>query len=147
MKDTYVHLTNYAINKNNKKFIFNQDDTNMDKGHKRSLSFIFKYLAKKGVDIQLLKHKIEHIIVKTLLIGQPMLSHVYHLSQPDNISNDLAFHILGFDVLIKDDYEPVLIEINHTPSFTTDTPLDKKIKKNLIKDTFKILNISVESKK
>lgn len=41
------------------------------------------------------------MIVKTLLIGQPMLSHLYHLSQPDNLSNDLAFHILGFDVLIN----------------------------------------------
>jgi tubulin polyglutamylase TTLL6/13 len=87
------------------------------------------------------------MIVKTLLIGQPMLSHVYHLSQPDNVSNDLVFHILGFDVLITENYEPVLLEINHTPSFSIDTPLDKKIKKNLIKDTLKILNINVQSKK
>jgi len=69
------------------------------------------------------------------------------LSQPDNLNNDLAFHILGFDVLITENYDPVLLEINHTPSFTIDTPLDKKIKKNLIKDTFKILNISIQSKK
>ncbi len=100
MKDTFVHLTNYAINKNNKKFVFNKDETNMDKGHKRSLSFVYRYLTKKGVNISELKQKIETIIVKTLLIGQPMLSHIYHLSQPDNGSNDLAFHILGFDVLI-----------------------------------------------
>jgi hypothetical protein len=33
-----------------------------------------------------------------------MLAHVYHLSQPDNINNDLTFHILGFDVLLKEDY-------------------------------------------
>ena len=76
-----------------------------------------------------------------------MLEHIYHLSQPDNVSNDLTFHILGFDVLIKDDYEPVLIEINHTPSFTADTPLDNKIKKSLIKDTLKILNMNLETKK
>jgi len=30
----------------------------MDKGHKRSLSFIYRYLAKIGVDVAALKKKI-----------------------------------------------------------------------------------------
>jgi hypothetical protein len=58
LKDAYVHLTNYAINKLNKKFIFNKDEGNMDKGHKRSLSFIYRYLHKIGVDVEGLKKKI-----------------------------------------------------------------------------------------
>ncbi len=58
MKDTYIHLTNYSINKNNKKFIFNKDESNMDKGHKRSISFIYRYLDKQGVDVPELKRKI-----------------------------------------------------------------------------------------
>lgn len=101
MKDTFVHLTNYAINKNNKNFVFNTDENNMDKGHKRSITSVYRYLAKQGVDIESLQQRIEKMIVKTLLIGQPMLSHIYHLSQPDNLCNDHAFHILGFDVLIN----------------------------------------------
>ena len=44
MKDVYMHLTNYAINKNNKNFIYNTSDQNMNKGHKRSLTAIYKYL-------------------------------------------------------------------------------------------------------
>ena len=36
---------------------------------------------------------------------------------------------------------PYLIEVNYTPSFSTDTPLDKHIKKNLIYDTLQLLNI------
>jgi tubulin polyglutamylase TTLL6/13 len=55
MKDTFIHLTNYAINKNNKKFVFNKDEANMDKGHKRSVSSIYGYLAKRGVNISELK--------------------------------------------------------------------------------------------
>lgn len=39
-----------------------------------------------------------------------------------------------------------MIEVNHTPSFTTDTPLDYKIKYNLIKDTLTLMNINVEKK-
>ncbi len=42
--------------------------------------------------------------------------------------------------------EPVLLEVNHTPSFTTDTPLDHKIKYNLIKDTLVLMNINTKSK-
>jgi tubulin polyglutamylase TTLL6/13 len=50
MKDVHMHLTNYAINKNNKKFIFNNSVKEMDKGHKRSLSAIYKILKSKGFD-------------------------------------------------------------------------------------------------
>lgn len=55
MKDTFVHLTNYAINKNNKKFVFNNDENNMDKGHKRSITSVYRYLSTIGVDVDSLK--------------------------------------------------------------------------------------------
>ena len=42
--------------------------------------------------------------------------------------------------------EPQLIEINHTPSFATDTPLDYKIKFGLIKDTLKLMRINSKNK-
>ncbi len=42
--------------------------------------------------------------------------------------------------------EPFVLEVNHTPSFTTDTPLDHKIKFSLIKDTLKLMNVNVKSK-
>lgn len=44
------------------------------------------------------------------------------------------------------DSKPWLLEVNHTPSFTTDTPLDLRIKKNLIADTIKLLGLSVKRK-
>jgi tubulin polyglutamylase TTLL6/13 len=37
--------------------------------------------------------------------------------------------------------------VNHTPSFATETPLDKTIKKNLIKETLLLLNVTTETKK
>ena len=40
--------------------------------------------------------------------------------------------------------KPWLLEINHTPSFRTDTPLDRNIKKGLIKDTLNIMNITTK---
>ena len=54
----------------------------------------------------------------------------------------MCFHILGFDILLDNSLNPILLEVNHTPSFATDTPLDKKIKSSLIKDTLVLMNIN-----
>jgi hypothetical protein len=38
------------------------------------------------------------------------------------------------------------MQVNYTPSFSTDTPLDSLIKKNAIRDTLTLLNITEKSK-
>ena len=58
----------------------------------------------------------------------------------------MCFEVLGFDILVDHHLKPYLLEVNHTPSFTTDTPLDSFIKKNLIRDTIKIMNINLKTK-
>ncbi len=47
-----MHLTNYAINKKNPKFIFNNNASNMGIGHKRSLLCVLKQLEGRGVNVQ-----------------------------------------------------------------------------------------------
>jgi tubulin polyglutamylase TTLL6/13 len=54
----------------------------------------------------------------------------------------MCFEVLGFDIMIDNKLNPYLLEINYTPSFTTDTPLDRLIKKNLITDTLNLLNVT-----
>ena len=49
-----MYLTNYSINKDNSKFEINKDGINEDRGHKRSLSSIFKLLKQEGYDTDLL---------------------------------------------------------------------------------------------
>lgn len=58
----------------------------------------------------------------------------------------MCFHVLGFDVMLNEKCEPLLIEVNHTPSFTTDTPLDQSIKYRLIKDSLVLMNINTRVK-
>ena len=41
----FMHLTNYAINKDSPNFIFNESVEKMDVGHKRSLASVFKHIA------------------------------------------------------------------------------------------------------
>jgi tubulin polyglutamylase TTLL6/13 len=136
-----MHLTNYAINKNSSKFEFNQDAANNFSGHKRSLSVFMQKLKELGHDSEALWKDIGEIVVKTLCVAQPTLSHLYRSSQPNDLTGSICFQVLGFDVFLNDRLKPILLEVNHTPSFTTDTPLDLLIKKAVIGDALKMLGI------
>lgn len=43
-------------------------------------------------------------------------------------------------------FKPWLIEVNQSPSFGTDSPLDYEVKKNVVGDAFKLLSISQEKR-
>lgn len=58
----------------------------------------------------------------------------------------MCFEVLGFDIFLDEKLKPWVLEVNHTPSFCTDSPLDFKVKKNLIADTIKLLNLSYAKK-
>ena len=88
--------------------------------------------------------EIKSIIVKTLIIGQPYLCHLYKSCQPDDLDNAMCFQILGFDIMIDYKCRPWLLEVNQSPSFSTDSPLDYKIKKAVLGDAFHMLNIDQE---
>jgi tubulin polyglutamylase TTLL6/13 len=59
---------------------------------------------------------------------------------------NMCFHILGIDVMLDEMCKPYVLEVNHTPSFVTDTPLDYHIKFSLIKDTLVLMNVTPESR-
>ena len=58
----------------------------------------------------------------------------------------MCFHILGFDIIIDDNLKPWLLEVNQSPSLEIDTPLDLEIKKNLITDTLRLINLNAKRK-
>jgi hypothetical protein len=142
MNNLFMHLTNYAINKNSDDFIFNEEESFDDVGHKRSLSAVLKQLEEEGNDPNLIMNRISDLIIKTIVTVQPSIAHAYKTLQPDDFENSMIFEILGFDILLDYKCRPWLLEVNSSPSFVTDTPLDRKIKKGLISDTFKLLNLS-----
>jgi hypothetical protein len=90
--------------------------------------------------------QVKEMIVKTIITGQPIISHEYKISKPHCLDNSMAFQILGFDILIDSKYKPYLLEVNCSPSFRTDSNLDYHIKKNVIQDAFSMLNFSQERK-
>lgn len=58
----------------------------------------------------------------------------------------MIFEILGFDVLLDKNCKPWILEVNHSPSFKTDTQLDHKLKKELIMTTMNLLNLNGKRK-
>jgi D-alanine-D-alanine ligase-like ATP-grasp enzyme len=54
----------------------------------------------------------------------------------------MCFEILGFDIFLDENIKPWLIEVNSLASFGTDSPIDKKIKSDLLEETFTMLNLS-----
>jgi tubulin polyglutamylase TTLL6/13 len=141
MNDLYVHLTNYAINKTNENFVFNTDASKTDVGHKRSLAFVWKYIDEHGGNSTKVKDKIKDCIIKTLCAVQPLLKHSYRSFQGNDNGNNRCFEILGFDIMLDHKLKPWLIEVNHSPSFSTDTPFDHEIKTELIRDALGIVRL------
>eukprot|EP00826_Nyctotherus_ovalis_P001209 TRINITY_DN10164_c0_g2_i1.p1 TRINITY_DN10164_c0_g2~~TRINITY_DN10164_c0_g2_i1.p1 ORF type:complete len:459 (-),score=120.87 TRINITY_DN10164_c0_g2_i1:15-1391(-) len=147
IQNQYIHLTNYAINKKSKNFVFNSNAENPEVGHKRSLSFIWNYIDTHGGDSSLLRANISDIVVKTLCAVQPQLSRCLHSCQPTCFSNSMCFEVLGFDILVDDALKPWLLEVNHAPSFAADTPFDLKVKSELVSDVVTILHLDADNRK
>ena len=103
-----------------------------------------------------MEHEIEQIIIRTICTVQPSLKHYLNIPSKMQYGSHInemegegssCFELLGFDILIDEKLKPWLIEINHAPSFETDTQLDFKIKKELIADTLEILAMSHKRKR
>ena len=85
---------------------------------------------------------IEDVIIKTLIVAHPTLKHNYRTCFPNHNRGSACFEILGFDIMLDRKLKPWLLEVNHSPSFHTDAPLDKDIKEGFLGDTIKMLNCS-----
>ncbi|KAF4085121.1 hypothetical protein AMELA_G00113620 [Ameiurus melas] len=142
MDDVCMHLTNYAINKHSENFV--HDD---DRGSKRKLSAFNKYLESMSYDPQKVWANIDDVIIKTLISAHPVLKHTYHTCFPNHTTGNACFEILGFDVLLDHRLKPWLLEVNHSPSFTTDSLLDHEVKDNLLYDTLVLINLGACDRK
>ncbi|XP_014014596.1 tubulin polyglutamylase ttll6 isoform X2 [Salmo salar] len=134
--DVCMHLTNYAINKHSENFV--RDD---DTGSKRKLSTLNKHLEAMCYDTEKMWLDIEDVIIKTLISAHPILKHNYHTCFPNHAAGSACFEILGFDVLLDHRLRPWLLEVNHSPSFTTDSRLDREVKDSLLYDTLVLINL------
>jgi tubulin polyglutamylase TTLL6/13 len=137
-----MHLTNYAIQKRSDDFIRDEET-----GTKRRITTINKWLKEKGYDIDKMWADIDEVIIKVLLSAHAVLKHNYRTCFGNHYRGSACFEILGYDILIDKRLKPYVLEVNHSPSFTTDSKLDREIKDALIYDTIMLLNIGATDKR
>lgn len=138
----YMHLTNYSVNKHSR--TYSKDD---ELGSKRKFSTLNRILSAEGYDVVTLWNSIDDVVIKTIVSAWPVLRHNYVASFPTHDIMHACFEILGVDVIIDQNLKPWLLEVNHSPSFHTDGPVDKEVKHALIRDTFTMLNIQAADKR
>lgn len=79
MDNLFMHLTNYAINKNSDKFEANEDENEGDCGSKRTVSSVLKQIEEMHPNktAESIWGQIEDIAVKTLISAAPHLCHSF----------------------------------------------------------------------
>jgi hypothetical protein len=134
----YTHLTNYSINKNNAAFVKNKESDQDGVGSKWSHTALRKVMREQGIDDVAIWKKIEDIVVKTIIAGEPAMFNAFEASVPFSTN---CFELLGFDILIDSVLEPWIIEVNLSPSLACDSPLDQRIKGKVVSDLFTLTGI------
>lgn len=64
----------------------------------------------------------------------------------DEPKQSKCFEILGIDIMIDSTLRPYLIEVNHLPSWGTDSPLDDAIKSQVVTQALQALNVKASDR-
>lgn len=125
IEDTFVHLTNTAIQKT-------APDYNPDRGAKWPLVNLRRYLTSShgAIETNIAFRRINEVFYYSLQAVQ------------DKIINDKhCFELYGYDVLFDEDLRVWLIEVNASPSFGASSEDDKIMKTNVLDDTFNVIDM------
>ncbi|XP_066483529.1 tubulin polyglutamylase TTLL5 isoform X2 [Tiliqua scincoides] len=136
IKNQFMHLTNYSVNKKSGDYVSCDDPDVEDYGNKWSMSAMLRYLKQEGRDTTALMANVEDLIIKTIISAELAIATACKAFVPHR---GVCFELYGFDVLIDSTLKPWLLEVNLSPSLACDAPLDLKIKASMISDMFTLV--------
>ncbi|XP_074724545.1 tubulin polyglutamylase TTLL5 isoform X8 [Strix uralensis] len=136
IKNQFMHLTNYSVNKKSGDYVSCDDPEVEDYGNKWSMSAMLRYLKQEGRDTAALMANVEDLIIKTVVSAELTIATACKTFLSHRGS---CFELYGFDVLIDDTLKPWLLEVNLSPSLACDAPLDLKIKASMLSDMFSLV--------
>jgi hypothetical protein len=128
LKNRYIHLTNYAVQKTN---AYAQGDSNdlMYGGSKICLKTLRERLTKSGISFNDVWDQVREIVLKSLIACAGEIP-----------SYKCCFDLVGYDIILDQDLRAWLLEVNSSPSLARDHFIDDLIKQQLIDDTLDIVD-------
>ena len=139
INDRCAHLTNYAVNKNNKNYIQNESPFEVNyNSSKWTLTSLKQYLEENNINSELIFSKIDDIIIKTFISCENNLINAIskYCSYQEN-----CFELYGFDILIDEHLNCWLMEVNLSPNLHFDAAIDLKIKGEMLAEIFDLIRI------
>ena len=133
--NTFMHLTNYSLNKMSAEYSDEQ---------KWTLDELWLHLRENrpSINIDDVWSSLEDVIVKTLIAAEPPIMRMSHTYAPSRYS---CFELFGFDVLLDSDLKPWLLEVNISPSMKASSENDARIKEPLVRDLLNVIGIRLPS--
>jgi tubulin polyglutamylase TTLL4 len=136
----FIHLTNYSVNKKNAEYVKSngaaeEDDETASKWNLAQLS---RYFERQGIEYTQVFSRVKDVIIKSLISVEP---HIYNTTARLTKHRNVCFELFGFDILLDKNLKPWLLEVNISPSLSSSSALDKKIKTVLLCDTLNLVGI------
>ena len=121
--DSYVHLTNYSVQKYNKNF------AKFETGNEISFEDFEKSLDNKISVKNDLLPKVKDIILHSMRSVSGKIN-----------KNDrkICFEIFGYDFIFDENYTPYLLEVNTNPGLEISSPLIEMLIPRMVDDAFKL---------
>lgn len=159
-----MHLTNYSVNKQSPAFVQNSDsrddqedaavdENGVPKASKWSLTELRTHFAREGLNFNTMLDGIKDLVIKTLIaVDDPLQAEWCKTLGEDPAKGWTArgqgcanrkscFELYGFDVLVDSSLKAWLLEVNISPSLSSGSPLDKRIKTKLVADIMTLVGV------
>lgn len=143
LKERFVHLTNWSVNKNSEKFVKGHG-SDIGDGSKWTLKALKKLFIEQGINWNEIHGKIKDIIIKTVISAEPFMLNSMNRT-PDHRNN--CFEIYGFDILLDSNMKPWLMEVNVCPSLNSSSMIDRRIKTTVMCDVMNLIGIQPYDRK
>ena len=138
-EDAHVHLTNFALNKDDESFTRAQGNDEKVEDSKWSIPFFINFLKDNGYNVDEIFKDIERVTISTIIAGFCSIrnhqnNYVKHRQN--------TFELYGIDVILDENMKSHVLEINISPGMSgTDSVLDHTIKNRLMHDTLRMARI------
>ena len=77
--------------------------------------------------------------MKTCISTEHVVNNATEMFVPYKSAN--CFELLGFDILIDQEMKPWLLEVNLSPALACESPLDQKVKANVLSDLLSLAGV------